>query len=96
MPPLGRGGGPKPSGARSSVSRVRPFTGAWGGAILAAVLCIAYDTSGNVSALEGGRAHLAFKTIVVLTVVGAVIGLIVGALVWAARIRADTARKFSD
>jgi hypothetical protein len=64
--------------------------------MLTAVLCIAYDTSSNVSVIEGGRMHLAFGTILVLTGVGAVVGLIVGALAWAATIRAETARKLSE
>ena len=64
--------------------------------MLAAVLCIAYNASRNVSVIEGGRKHLAFGTILVLMCVGAVLGLIVGALAWAANIRANTAWRLSE
>jgi hypothetical protein len=84
------------SDSPSTLTVVRPFSGAWGGAVLAAVLCVAYDTSSNVSVIEGGRAHLTFRAILVLTAAGAAAGLIVGALAWASRIRAETARKVAE
>jgi hypothetical protein len=61
--------------------------------MFAAVLCIAYDTSSNVSVIEGGRAHLTFNGILAFTAIGAVVGLIVGALAWAAQIRRETSAK---
>jgi uncharacterized membrane protein len=75
---------------------MRPLTGAWGGAVLAILLCLAYDTSANASVLEGGREHLTFAAILSFGGIGAVLGLIIGALAWAAEIRRETRRIVRD
>ncbi|HEY8775815.1 MAG TPA: hypothetical protein VIM33_04955 [Gaiellaceae bacterium] len=49
------------------------------GAGLALALAIAYDTSAQTAALEGGRGHLKFGGILFFAVVGAIIGLPFGA-----------------
>jgi hypothetical protein len=71
------------------------FVGAWRGAILVGVLCIAYDTSGNVAPLEGGHGHLKFGAILVYMAAGAVVGLILEALAFASRAR-QAAKRASE
>ena len=57
------------------------LAGAWAGAMLVLAVCIAYDTSSNVSVLEGAHGHLTFRAIVVLAALGGLIGsLAVGLL----------------
>lgn len=53
------------------------FFGTLLGAILGLALSIAYNTSSNVAALEGGHVHLTFKTTLVVGAVGAAAGLVV-------------------
>jgi hypothetical protein len=61
--------------------------------MLAAVLCIGYNTSANVAALEGARRHLTFAGFVALTTGGAVAGLIIGAVASALAASSRAARE---
>ena len=63
--------------------RMKLIAGAWGGAMLAGMLCIAYNTSANVSALEGGREHMTFGYVATIIGAGAAAGLLAGAVVLA-------------
>src|SRR5205085_636099 len=55
--------------------------GAWAGAVLGALLVVVYDTSADVSVLEGRRGHMAFanaiRLILALAGGGAVLGVAV-------------------
>ena len=63
----------------------------WGCALLAAVLCIGYDTSAATAPLEDGHAHLSFGMFLALTGVGGAIGMLVGAVVMAVAVTRDAA-----
>jgi len=52
------------------------FFGTLLGAILGLALSIAYNTSSNVAALEGGHGHLAFKATLIAAAVGAAVGFV--------------------
>ena len=75
---------------------MRPLIGAWGGAVLAIVGCIAYDTSANVATLDGGHTHLKFGAIILIGAIGAFLGFVLGILSWAAQIRRQSAQMMRD
>ena len=68
------------------------IVGVWGGAVLAALLCVAYDTSANVSALEGGQHHLTYRQVLGFTGGGALAGLLLAAVLLAVSTSVRTVR----
>ena len=72
---------------------MRLIAGAWGGAMLAGLLCIAYNTSANVSALEGSRQHLTFRSVAIITGAGGIVGLVITMVALSIAIATQAARQ---